>query len=190
MVKLKKKVERSQRVTGCNTYIQEQIFPIPYICFISLIYPLKYAKSEVPISFIVIILSKMIVSQFSQLTVMSDFLWQHGLQHTRLLCLSPDPRACSDSCPSSRWCHPTILSSVVPFCSCPQYFPESGSFLMSQLFASGGQSIAVSASASVLPMNIQDWFALGWTGWISLQSKGLSKVFCNTTVRKHQFFSP
>ena len=96
--------------------------------------------------------------------------------------------ACSDSCPSSRWCHPAILSSVVPFSSCLQSFPASGSFPMSQLFESGGQSIGVSASASVLPMNIQDWFPLGWTGWISLQSKGLSRVFSNTTVQKHQLF--
>ena len=94
-----------------------------------------------------------------------------------------------NSCPLSRWCHPTISSSVVPFSSCLQSFPASGSFQMSQLFASGGQSIGVSASASVLPMNIQDWFPLGWTGWISFQSKGLSRVFSNTTVQKHQFFS-
>ena len=104
----------------------------------------------------------------------------------RQACPSPTPRACSDSCPSSRWCHPTILSSVVPFSSCLQCFPASGSFPMSQFFASGGQSIGVSASA--LPMNILDWFPLGWTGWISLQSKRLSRVFSNTTVQKHQFF--
>ena len=93
-----------------------------------------------------------------------------------------------NSCPLSRWCHPTISSSVVPF-SCPQSFPASGSFPMSQFFTSNGQSIGVSASASVLPINIQDWFPLGWTGWISLLSKGLSRVFSNTTVQKHQFFS-
>ena len=98
------------------------------------------------------------------------------------------PRACSNSCPSSRWCHPTISSSVVPLSSCPQSCPASGSFQMSQFFESGGQSIGVSASASVLPMNTQDWSPLGWTGWISLQSKGLSRVFSNTTVQKHQFF--
>ena len=92
------------------------------------------------------------------------------------------------SCPSSQWCHPTILSSVIPFSSCPQSFPASGSFQKSQLFASGGQSIGVSALASVLPMNTQDWSPLGWTGWISLQSKGFSRVFSNTTVQKHQFF--
>ena len=98
--------------------------------------------------------------------------------------------ACSNSCPLSQWCHPTISSSIVPFSSCLQSLPESGSFQMSQFFASGGQIIGVSASASVLPMNIQDWFPLEWTGWISLQSKGLSRVFSNTTVQKHQFFGP
>ena len=113
--------------------------------------------------------------QFS-LSVVSDSLRPHGPQHTMLLCPSPTPRACSNSCPSSQWCHPTISSSVVPFSSCFQSFPASGSFPVSQFFASGGQSIGVSASASVLPMNIQDWFPLGWTGWISLQSKGLSRV--------------
>ena len=102
---------------------------------------------------------------------------------------SLSPRVCSNSCPSNRWCHPVISSSVVPFSSCLQFFPASGSFLMTQLFASGGQSIGVSASASVLPMNIQDWFPLGLTGMISLKSKGLSRVFSNTTAQKHQFFS-
>ena len=119
---------------------------------------------------------------------MSDSLWPHGQQHARLPCPSPTPRVCSDSCPSSQWCHPTISSSVVPFSSCLQSFPASGSFLMSQFFASGGQSIGASASASVLPMNTQDWFPLRWTGLISLQSKGLSRVFSNTTVQKYQFF--
>ena len=118
---------------------------------------------------------------------MSDSLWPHGLQHTRLPCPSPTPRACSHSCPSSRWCHPTISSSVVPFSSCLQSFPASGSFPMSQFFKSCGQSIGASASTSILPMNNQDWFPLGWTGWISLQSKELSRVFSNTTVQKHQF---
>ena len=117
---------------------------------------------------------------------MSDSLQPHGLQHARLPCPSPTLRACSNSCPLSWWCHPTISSSVVHF-SCLQSFPASGSFQMSPFFPSGGQSIGVSASALVLPMNIQDWFPLGWTGWISLQSKGLSRVF-NTTVQKHQFF--
>ena len=104
-------------------------------------------------------------------------------------CPSPTPGVYSNSCPLSRWCHPTISSSVIPFSSCPQSLPASGSFPMSQFFASGGQSIGVSSSASVLPMNIQGWFPLGWTGVISLQSKGLSRVFSNTTVQKHQFFS-
>ena len=116
---------------------------------------------------------------------MSDSLWPHGLQHTRLPCPSVSPRVCSNSCPLSRWCHPTISSSVVPFSSCPRSFPASGSFQMSQVFSSGGQSIRVSASASVLKISIQDWFPLGWTDWISLQSKGLSRVFSNTTVQKY-----
>ena len=103
----------------------------------------------------------------------------------RLPCPSPTPGAYSKSCPSSQWCHPTVSSSVVPFSSCLQSFPASGSFLMSQLFTSGGQSIGASASASVLPMNIPDWFPLGWTGWISLQSKGLSRVFSNCSVINH-----
>ena len=125
--------------------------------------------------------------QFSH-SVVSDSLRPHRLQHTRLPCPSPSPRACSNSCPSSQWCHPTISFSVILFSSCLQSFPVSGSFPVSQFFASGGQSIRVSASASVLPVNVQDWCALGWTGWISLQSKGLSKVFPSTTVQKHQFF--
>jgi len=122
--------------------------------------------------------------QFSH-SVMSDFLWPHELQPTRPPCPSPTPRTYPNSCPLSWWCHPTISSSVVPFSSCPQSCPASGSFQMSQLFTSGGQSNGVSASASVLPMNTQDWFPLGWTGWISLQSKGLSRVFSNTTIQKH-----
>ena len=121
-------------------------------------------------------------------SVMSDSLRPQGPQHTRLPCPSPTPRACSNSGPLSRWCHPTISSSVSPFSSCPQSFPASGSFPMSQLFASGGQSIGTSVSTSVLPVNIQDRFPLGWTGWISLQSKGISRVFSNTTAQKHQFF--
>ena len=125
--------------------------------------------------------------QFS-CSVVSDSLQLHGLQHARFICPSPTLGACSNSCPSSQWCHPTISSFVVPFSSCLQSFPASGSFQMSQFFASDGQSIGVSALASVLPMNIQDWFPLGWTGWISLQSKGLPSVFSSTTVQKHQFF--
>ena len=120
-------------------------------------------------------------------SVMSDFLRPHGLQHTRLPCPSPTPRAYLNSCPLSWWRHPTISSSVVRFSSHLQSFAASGSFQMNQ-FSSGGQSIGVSASVSVLPMNIQDWFPLEWTGWISLQSKGLSRIFSNTTVQKHQFF--
>ena len=122
-------------------------------------------------------------------SVMSDSLWPHGLKHARPPCPSLYPGACSNSCPLSRWCHPTISSSVVPFSSCLQSFSASRSFQMSEFFASGGQSIGVSDSASVLPMNVQDWSPLEWTGWISLQSKGLSRVFSNTTVQKHQFFS-
>ena len=125
--------------------------------------------------------------QFSH-SVVSDSLRHHGLQHARPPCPSPTPRIYSNSCPLSRWCHPPISCSVVPFTSHLQSFPASGSFQMSQFFASGGQSIAVSASISVLPMNIKDWFPLGWTGWISLLSKGLSRVFSNNTVQKHQLF--
>ena len=126
--------------------------------------------------------------QFS-CSVMSDSLGPHGLQHTRLPCPSPTPRVYSNSYTLSRWCDPTISSSVISFSSWPESFPASGSFQMSQLFASGGQSIGVSASTSVLPKNTQDWSSLGWTGWISLQSKGLSRVFSNTTVQNHQFLS-
>ena len=119
---------------------------------------------------------------------MSNSLQPHGLQHTRLPCPSPSPRVCSNSCPFGPWCHPTISSSVFPFSFQLQSFPASGSLPMSQFFVSYGQSIGPSASTSVLPMNIQDWFPLGWTGWISLQSKGLSRVFSGTTVQRHQFF--
>ena len=121
--------------------------------------------------------------QFS-CSVVSDSLWPHDLQHVKLLCPSPTPGACSNSCPSSWWCHPTISSSVIPFSSPLQSFPASGSFPISQFFASGGQRIGSSALASVLLVNIWDWFPLGLTGWISLQSKGLSRVFSNTTVSK------
>ena len=126
------------------------------------------------------------VSQSVQ-SLMANSLQPHGLQHARLPCPSPTPGACSKSRPLSQWWHPTISTSVVPFSSFLQSFPASGSFPRSQFFVSGGQSIGVSASASVFPMSIQDWFPLGWTGWISLQSKGLSRVFSNTTVQKHQF---
>ena len=123
--------------------------------------------------------------QFSR-SVVSDSLRPHELQHARPPYPSPTPRVHPNPCPLSRWCHPTISSSVIPFSSCPQSFPASGSFQMSQLFASGGQSIGVSASTSVLTMNTQDWSPLGWTGWSSLLSKGLSRVFSNTTVQKHR----
>ena len=126
--------------------------------------------------------------QFSH-SVVSTSLRPHGLHHARLPCPSPTPGACSNSCPLSQWCHPTISSSVVPFSSHLQSVLASGSLPMSQFFESSGQSIGASASASVLPMNIQDWFPLGWTGWISLQSKGLSRVCSNTIVQKHRFFS-
>ena len=125
--------------------------------------------------------------QFSR-SVVSDSLRPHELQHARPPCPSPTPRVYPNSCSLSQWCHPAISSSVVPFSSCPKSLPASGSFPVSQLFTWGDQSIGVSASASVLPMNTQDWSPLGWTGWISLQSKGLSRVFSNTTVQKHQFF--
>ena len=132
----------------------------------------SYAHSSVPFS----------------LSVVSDSLRPHEPQHTRPPCPSPTPRVYPNPCPLSQWYHPTISTSVVPFSSCPQLLPASGSFPVSQLFASGGQSIGVSASTSVLPISTQDWSLLGWTGWISLQSKGLSRVFSNTTVQKHQFF--
>ena len=121
-------------------------------------------------------------------SVVSESLQPHGLQHARPLCPSPTPGVYLNPCPLSWWCHPTISSSVVPFSSCLQSFPSSGSFQMTQLFTWGGQNIGVSASASVLPVNIQDRFPPGLTGWIFLQSKELSRVFSNTTVQKHQFF--
>ena len=127
-------------------------------------------------------------AQFSR-SVVSDSLQPHELQCARPPCLSPTPRVHPNSGPSSRWCHPAISSSVIPFSSCPQSLPSSESFPMSQLFAWGGQSTGVSALASFLPKNTQGWSPLGWTGWISLQSKGLSRVFSNATVQKHQFFS-
>ena len=126
--------------------------------------------------------------QFSR-SVMSDSLRPLEPQHARPPCPSPNPGVYSNPCPLSQWCHPAISSSVVAFSSCSQSFPASGSFQMSQLLAWGGQRIGVSASASVLPMNTQDWSPLGWTGWISLQSKGLARVFSSTIVQKHQFFS-
>ena len=125
--------------------------------------------------------------QFSS-SVMSNSLWPHEAQHARPPCPSPAAGVYPNACPLSWWCHPTISSSIVPFSSCPQSFPASESLPVSQLFTSGGQSTGVSASTLVLPMNTQDWSPWGWTGWISLKSKGLSRVFSNTTVQKHQFF--
>ena len=130
-----------------------------------------------------------LVSRFSSVQSLSRvYLRHHGLQHARLPCPSPTLGVCSNSCLLTQWCHPNISSSVFPFFSCLKSFPEPGSFQKSQFFTSGGQSIEVSASASVLPMNIQEYFPLRWTGWIPLQSKGLSRVFSNITVQKHQFF--
>ena len=126
--------------------------------------------------------------QFSH-SVMSDSLRPHELQHSRPPCPSPTPGVHSNSGPSSRWCHPAISSSAVPFSSCPQFLPASGSFPMSQLFAWGGQSTGVSALQTFLPKNTQGWSPLEWTGWISLQSRGLSRVFSNTTVQKHQLYT-
>ena len=133
-------------------------------------------------------ISKFSSVQFSR-SVVSDSLWPHESQHARPPCPSPIPGVYSNSCPSGRLCQSAISSSVIPFSSCPQPLPASGSFPVNQLFTWGGQSIGVSASASVLPMNTQDCSPLRWTGWITLQSKGLSRVFSNTTVQKHQFFS-
>ena len=153
-----------------NLFLGSLFYPIEYV---SVFMSIQYCSDSV---------------QFSH-SVMSDPLWLHGPQHTKLPCPSPTSGACSNSYPSSQWCHPTISSSVICFSSCLHFFlPASGSFQMSQFFTSGGQSIGVSASASVIPMNSQDWFPLGLTGLISLQSKGLSRVFSNTTVQKHQFF--
>ena len=132
--------------------------------------------------------SEFLIDVFSSVAQSCPTLWDPMNHSTPGLCPSPTPRVYPNPCPSSRWCHRIISSSVVPFSSCPQSFPASGSFQMSQLFSSGGQSIRVSASTSVLPMNTQDWSPLGWTGWKSLQSKGFSRVFSNTTVQKHQFF--
>ena len=143
----------------------------------------KRRKTKIPFPFI----WTGIVVCFSVTNFQSDNLLPPALQHTRHPCLSLPPGICSNSL--SQWCHPTISSPIIPVSSCLQSFPASGSFPMSQFFPSGGQRIGVSASSSVLPMNTQGWSPLGWTGWISLQSKGLSRVFCNTTVQKHQFFS-
>ena len=134
-------------------------------------------------------LISLLITTWSVSSVVFNSLLPHGLQHARFPCPLPTPEACSNSCPWNRWCYPTITYSVIPFSSCLQSFPISGSFPMSQFIAWGGQSIRASASTSILSMNIPDWFPLGLTGFISLQSKGLSKVFSNTTVQRHQFFS-
>ena len=156
---------------NCIYIINAWHFSITILCYILCIYMFIYICSV----------------QFSH-SVVSDSLWPHESQHTRPPYPSSTPGVYSNSCPSSWWCHPAISSSVIPFSSCPQSLPASRSFPMSQLFTWGGQSIGVSASASVLPMNTQGWSPLGWTGWMSLQSKGLSRVFSNTTVQKYQFF--
>ena len=162
--------------------------PEQNICIYSPFYSWILCYKTRPSSSFILHLECFILLLLFSHSVVSDSLWPHGLQHTRLPCPSPSPGACSNPCPLSWWCHTTILSSVIPFSSCLQSFPASGSFLMNWLFASGGQSIGTSASASVLPMNIQVWFPLGLTGLVSLLFKGLSRVFTNTTVQKHQFF--
>ena len=149
-----------------------------YLCGPTLAYPYRYSTADTAI----------VSSVWFSRSVVSDSLWPHALQHTRLPCPSSTPGVYPNSRPLSQWCHPTISFSVIPFSFCPQSLQASGSFQMSQLFAQGGQSTGVSASTSVLPMNTQDWSPLGWTGWISLQSKWFSRVFSNTTVQKHKFF--
>ena len=161
-------------------YFMILIFWLWYLCFnLAIIFSLFLPK-QVDWYFLLPFLGKMVVGlvQFSHLVV-SNSLQPHEPQHTRPPCPSPTPGVYPNPCPLSQWCHLTISSSVIPFSSCLQSFPASGSFPMSQVFASGGQSIVVSASTSVLPMNTKDWFPLGWTGWISLKSKGLSRVFSN-----------
>ena len=150
-----------------------------FICILSVLFKSYFLPINIP--------SSSTVPHFFSCSIMSDSLKPHGLQHARPTFPPPTPGVYSNSCPLSQWHHPTISSSVDPFTSCLQSFPASGSFLMSRFFTSGGQSIAISASTSVLPMNIQDWFPLGWTGWISLKSEGLSRVFSNTIVQKYQF---
>ena len=145
--------------------IQQRVVQPPYVGILSSFSPVQFSRS-----------------------VVSDYLWPHVSQHAKPPCPSPTPRVHSDSCPSSQWRHPAITSSVIPFSTCPQSLPASGSFPMSQLFTWGGQSTWVSALASVLTKNTQGWSPSEWTGWISLQSKGFSRVFSNTTVQKHQFF--
>ena len=179
-------------LTICTPIFKIILSPLIYQSFCFLLVVFLSCLEDIPpvfsfSSFIVLPSHLDLSVQFSH-SVVFNSLWPHRLQHARPPCPSPTPGVYLNPCPLSRWCHPTISSSVVPFSSCPQSLPASGSFPMSQLFASGGQSTGVSASASVLAMNTQDWSPLGWTGWISLQSKGLSRVFSNTTVQKHQFF--
>ena len=170
-------------------YLAKQVY-----CFCSLYKHVNFCILQFYLCYTVVITIthiycriNILLGHFSH-SVVSDSLQAHESQHTRPPCPSATAQVYPNPCSLRRWCHPTISSSVVPFSSCPQSFPESGSFPMSQFLASGGQSIGVSASTSVLSMNTQDWSPLGWTGWISLQSKGLSRVFSNTTVQKHQFF--
>ena len=186
--------ERKPKNTGVsNLSLLQQIFPTQESnrCLLHvqwILYQLSYQGSPT----IYKGLSKSVrhMIQFSSVVQSCPTLWPHGLQHARPPCPSPTSGVHPNLCPLSRQCHPTIPSSVIPFSSCPQSFPASGSFQMSQLFTWGGQSIGVSASTSVLPMNTQDWSLLGLTGLVSLQSKGLSRVFSNTTVQKYQFFGP
>ena len=175
----KENIKRRIRVTISWVPIRDQGFHI-----ITQLIPVTVLW--ILLQFLLYTFPKYISVQFSR-SVMSDSLRPHELQHARPPCPSPTPGVYSNSCPSGWWCHPAISSSVIPFSSCPQSLPASGSFPISQLFAWGAQSIGVAASTSVLSMNTQDW-SLGWTGWTSLQSKGLSRVFSNITVQKHQFF--
>ena len=173
---------RYQENSGYRLFLPFHLYPVVWINQSFLVYILNINTTNNNLGILTLSV------QFSR-SVMSNSLWPHELQHARPPCPSPTPGVHSNSCPSSQWCHPAISSSVVPFSSCPQFFPESESFPMSQLFAWCGHSIRVSALASVHPKNTQDWSPLGWTDWISLQSKGLSRVFSNTAVQKHQFFS-
>ena len=160
------------------------------IIFVLTTIRLQCLSCNVPVGFNIVIITDIAQSVFLlfSCSFVSNSVQHHELQHARHPCPSPSPGACSNSCALSQWFHPIILSFVVPFCSCLQSSPASGSFPITWVFAPGGQAIGPSASTADRPMNIQDWFLLGWTGWIYLQSKGLSKVFSNTTVQKHQFF--
>ena len=178
------------RVTKSQTWLSDFHFPFHYTCTYAYICFNHWVTGEAHmcVCMCVCIYIYIYIYMFSSVAQSYLTLQLHELQHARLPCPSPTPGAYSNSHPSHQWCHPTISSSVIPFSSCPQSFPASGSFPMSRFFESGGQSIGVSALISVLPMNIQDWFPLGWTGWVSLQSKGPWRVFSSTTVQKHQFF--